>query len=307
MSKPKISFIICTYNRAEYLQDSVETLLQNEANPEYYQLLIIDNNSADETKAIVQEAQASYPDHNISYITETKQGLSHARNRGIEESDCPIIVFVDDDVMVPENYIDSWLEFWKMKPNAKCAGGKIEVQFDDPRPSWMSYFLLPLLGHHDNGSKLTTYGKNAYPFGGNMGFKSSIFDQFGNFDTELGRKGKELKASEEKELFQRIKKAGVGIFYVPKAKLFHRVNKSRLTEEYIKEQAIGLGESIAIQNRHKSSATKLSWAITEFLKWMTSLLLFLPYTLSLQTSKAVMLLKFRRWILDGYQSFEKNN
>ena len=307
MSLPEISFIICTYNRAEYVKESMETLLKSEIDPERYELLVIDNNSTDNTEASIRDVQQAHPDHDISYIKEPQQGLSHARNKGIKESGAPILVFVDDDVIVPKNYVANWLSFWQNHPDARCAGGKIEVQFDDPRPSWMSHFLLPLLGHHDHGSQLKKYSAKGYPFGGNMGFKASVFEDFGNFDTDLGRKGKDLKASEEKELFQRIKEANIEIYYVPEAMLYHRVNKSRLTEAYIKKQAVGLGESIAVQNQHKSTAAKVTWAATEGFKWIASLLLFFPYTLTFQVGKAKMLLKFRKWIWNGYESYNKND
>lgn len=299
MSRPQVSFIICTYNRAKYLKEAMETLLHNDADPDRYELLIIDNNSTDNTESVAKSVQQNHSNHYIRYFKETSQGLSYARNRGIKETNAPQLVFVDDDVIVPENYVTSWLSFWKNYPKAQCAGGKIEVQFDDPRPKWMSHFLLPLLGYHNNGQQLKKYGKNGYPFGGNMGFKSSIFEQFGNFDINLGRKGDQLKASEEKELFQRIKQAGTDIFYLPDATLFHRVNKRRLTKEYIQKQAVGLGQSIALQYRDKSSVPMI---LKEAFKWLASLLLFLPYAVSFQVSKAVMLLKFRKWIWDGYQS-----
>jgi len=297
-----ISFVICTYNRAQYLQDTLHSLLKNEADPNRFELLIVDNNSTDKTPAIVRNFIDNYPNHQIQYIKEPEQGLSFARNRGIKEAKNPIITFLDDDISTDIDFINSWLYFFDTHPNAKCAGGKIEVQFDDPRPDWMSHFLLPLLGHHDLGNSIKKYNQQKYPFGGNMAFKRSIFDQYGFFDTELGRKGNQLKASEEKEFFQRLKKANTDIYYVPKATLYHRVDKQRLTKEYIKRQAIGLGQSIALQLQDKTIADKFTKSASEFFKMIISLGLFLPYTLAFQLPKALMLIKFRKWIIEGYLS-----
>ncbi|WP_445666673.1 glycosyltransferase [Fodinibius sp. AD559] len=300
-----ISFVICTYNRAQYLQDTLQSLLENEADPDRFELLIVDNNSSDETPDIAHTFIDTYPNHDIQYIKEPQQGLSFARNRGIKEAKNPIITFLDDDISTDIDFINNWLHFFDTYPNAQCAGGKIEVQFDDPRPHWMSHFLLPLLGHHDWGDRIKKYKRHRYPFGGNMAFKRSVFDEYGFFDTELGRKGNQLKASEEKEFFQRLKNANTDIYYVPNANLYHRVDKQRLTKEYIKRQALGLGQSIALQLKEKTVADKFVKGAGEIFKMIITLGLFLPYTLTFQLSKAVMLIKFRKWIIEGYLSVSK--
>ncbi len=296
---PKITFIICTYNRADYLDDTLQSLLDTELSKYNAELLIIDNNSTDRTPQIVDSyAKDGNP---IRYIKETNQGLSFARNRGIEEAHTPCLVFLDDDIRATNQLIPAWSSFFDEHPDALAGGGKIHVQFDDPRPRWMSHFLLPLLGHHDLGNSRKLYPKSKYPFGGNMGFRKQVFEQFGNFHTDLGRKGNQLKASEEKELFNRIKKRDIDIHYLPDAMLYHRVNEQRLTEEYIKRQAVGLGESIALQVRTNPNIKTKKWA-EELGKLAATFALALPYTLMLQPSKALMLIKFRKWIAEGYFS-----
>ncbi|MGM0545469.1 MAG: glycosyltransferase [Bacteroidota bacterium] len=298
-SSPNITFIICTYNRADYLADTLQSLLQTDLSEYNAELLIIDNNSSDQTPQVVDRfAKDGNP---IRYIKETNQGLSFARNRGIKEAKASCLVFLDDDIRATKKLVPAWVSFFEKNPQPMAGGGKIHVQFDDPRPKWMSHFLLPLLGHHDLGNSPKRYPKNKYPFGGNMGFRKAIFEQFRNFDTELGRKGKQLKASEEKELFNRLKAKDIDIHYLPEAKLFHRANKQRLTKDYIRRQAVGLGQSIALQVDGNSIEKIKQWVI-ELTKWAVSIGLILPYTLALQPAKAVMLLKFRKWIAEGYFS-----
>ncbi|MCW9708534.1 glycosyltransferase [Fodinibius salsisoli] len=301
--RPDVTFIICTYNRAHYLDDSLQSLQKQDLEELPAEILVVDNNSTDATPQIIERHQKRYAkDPNpIRYIKETNQGLSHARNRGIREAQAPCIVFLDDDIRASESLIPAWLSFFCNQPQAIAGGGKIHVQFDDPRPSWMSHFLLPLLGHHDLGDKPKTYPQNKYPFGGNMGFRKSIFDQLGLFHTDLGRTGKKLKASEEKELFQRFRKHDINLHYLPDAMLYHRVNDDRLTEEYIQRQAVGLGQSIALQ-LHDNPNQKVSQLMKELGKWSATLLLFVGYLVAFQPAKAVMLIKFRKWIAEGYLS-----
>lgn len=303
--QPKVTFIICTYNRAGYLDDTLHSLQHQSLSDLHVEVLVVDNNSTDHTPKVVQRHQKSYSkDHNpIRYIKESNQGLSHARNRGIAEAKASCIVFLDDDIRAADTLIPAWISFFAGRPEAMAGGGKIHVQFDDPRPDWMSHFLLPLLGHHDLGDSPKEYPNSKYPFGGNMGFRTSVFENVGNFDSDLGRKGKRLTASEEKEFFARLKAKNIAAYYLPEALLYHRVGKQRLTKEYVKRQAVGLGQSIALQVEGNPTEKLEKWTL-EIGKIAATFALFLPYVLSFQPAKALMLLRFRKWIAEGYFSMQ---
>jgi len=300
--KPKVSFIICTYNRAEYLKDSLHSLIHS-AMGYPVEILVIDNNSTDSTPDVCTscKALAKTKDVNFQQVRETEQGLSHARNRGIKEALADVIIFLDDDIRVPESFVNAWLSFFDSFPDAKAAGGKIHVQFDDPRPEWMSSYLLPLLGHHDHGEAIKPYKSSDYPFGGNMAFKKEIFEEIGYFNTDLGRIGSDLKASEEKEFFQRLREANETIYYVPDAYLYHRVNSARLTKEYIRRQAIGLGQSMKLQMSQQSGFRKAYTVIKEIVKWKATTVLFLYYSIKSESEKGVTLFQFRNWIWQGFK------
>jgi glycosyltransferase involved in cell wall biosynthesis len=294
-----LSIIICTYNRASYLQDTLESLFDTDADHENFEIIIVDNNSTDRTKEITRAAAQNNPQFDIRYCSETRQGLSHARNRGVAEASAPVLLFLDDDISAPAPFIASWISFFKNHPRASGGGGKIQVQFDAPRPPWMSHFLLPLLGHHNFGNHIKKYPTNKYPFGGNMAFRKEVFEQYGNFNTDLGRKGSNLTASEEKEFFQRLPDSQL-IYYLPDAFIHHRVDKKRLTKSYIKKQAVGLGTSIAIQQKEASIVCVFQQGAAEFLKFIATIFLGFGYGLLLRFSTAGMLLKFRWWIWKGY-------
>ncbi|MEX0906079.1 MAG: glycosyltransferase [Balneolaceae bacterium] len=300
-NRPEFSFIICTYNRAQYLRDTLDSLLSIEPPPVRVEILVVDNNSTDETQVLADKLPVG-KNVSVRYVKEENQGLSHARNRGIHEALAPIVVFVDDDIRAADSFFTAWVSFFKNNPGAEAAGGKIHVQFDDPRPRWMPYFLLPLLGYHDFGNTIKRYGKKNYPFGGNMAFKKEIFDKYGLFNPHLGRIGGNLKASEEKEFFHRLRKDQADIYYVPDAMLFHRVSKNRLTEAYIRKQAVGLGQSIALQLQEKSTRYKMGKALGELGKIAATAGLFVGYSITLRVSKAIILIKFRKWIAEGYLS-----
>lgn len=302
--KPAVSFIICTYNRASYLEDTLSSLLEFSNTDFRYELVVIDNNSKDNTHSVAKKyrTMAARNEIELNYYKELNQGLSYARNRGIEESKARNLVFFDDDIRATKSLIPSWCTFFEQYPDAVAAGGKIHVQFDAPRPEWMSYFLLPLLGHHDLGDTPKKYPPNKYPFGGNMGFRKSLFEKTGLFNTDLGRKGKELNAAEEKELFIRIRKLSTPIYYLPNAFLYHRVDSSRLTVEFIRKQAMGLGRSMKLQLQDSTFTTFLKTWMIEAGKFLATIPIALGYILGLKSAKAKMLFRFRRWIWLGYKS-----
>lgn len=300
---PEVSFIICTYNRASYLNDSLESLLKYGNTDLSYEILVIDNNSGDKTPSVIKQQTEAANDLGITLRSamENRQGLSFARNRGIREAAADNIVFFDDDIRATETLIPAWCTFFKENPEALAGGGRIHVQFDAPRPDWMSHFLLPLLGYHDLGNKTKKYPAGKYPFGGNMGFRKSILNRIGHFNTELGRKGSQLYAAEEKELFQRIRKHSESIQYLPDAFLYHRVDASRLKKAFIQKQAVGLGRSMKMQLKDASSAAYLKNLLREIAKWLASFPLATGYLLMFQGGKGIMLLKFRWWICKGYR------
>src|SRR6056297_1401663 len=300
--KLKVSFIICTYNRADYLRDSLQSLMRS-AVSHPVEILVVDNNSSDHTPVVCNETEttAEEKDLKFRFVRESSQGLSFARNRGITEAASSVVIFLDDDISVPDSFVNAWLRFFDSFPDAKAAGGKIHVQFDDPRPEWMSSYLLPLLGHHDHGEAIKPYKSSDYPFGGNMAFKKEVFEEIGYFNTDLGRIGNDLKASEEKEFFQRLREANETIYYVPDAYLYHRVNSARLTKEYIRRQAIGLGQSMKLQMSQQSGFRKAYTVIKEIVKWKATTVLFIYYSIKSESEKGVTLFQFRNWIWQGFK------
>jgi len=99
-----VSVVISTYNRCTVLARALQALLRQQANEMSYEILVIDNNSSDQTRDLVQGLITKYPEK-LRYIFEPQQGLSYARNTGIANARAPIIAFTDDDVCVASDWI----------------------------------------------------------------------------------------------------------------------------------------------------------------------------------------------------------
>ncbi|MGB4841166.1 MAG: glycosyltransferase family 2 protein, partial [Saprospiraceae bacterium] len=131
-----LSIVICTYNREELLKKCLNSLIfQMNENIE---IIIVDNNSIDETYSIASEFKKS--NSNIRYVLEPINGLSNARNRGIKESKSDWILYLDDDGVAFPNLVDRAL-YLVERGDFDCVGGMYYGYADGEKPKWFpTYF-----------------------------------------------------------------------------------------------------------------------------------------------------------------------
>ncbi|NPA68473.1 MAG: glycosyltransferase [Chlorobi bacterium] len=300
MNKIKVSIIVCTYNRDDVIGDCLESLQNQTAGKDDFEVLIINNNSTDGTEKICSDFLNKQNNTNFKYFTEKKQGLSFARNRGIRESGGNIISFIDDDAVACKEYADEVINFFSEYKHADALGGKILPEYETGRPAWMSVFLEPIMSVIDLGDKVKEFPKNKFPVGANMIIKKEVFEKTGVFNENLGRTGKNMLGGEEKDLFYRIKNAGGKIYYSPKPWVFHQIPDSRLTKQFVKKQALGIGYSEKIRSLNTGKAEFLKSVLKETAKWFAVLLLFVFYSAGFKFSKAEMIVFFRYWVSKGF-------
>lgn len=296
---PQITIAICTYNRAGYLKDTLDDLSGQSISSEKFEILVVNNNSKDGTETVCEIFEKTHPDHNFRYVKELKQGLSYARNRAAREAETPVLLYIDDDVKLPENFVETALEYIQRRTSTMCAGGRIHVEFEDDETDWIPNELMPMFGLHDLGDQDKLYPSSNFPRGGNMMIRKSIFDAFGYFDTQLGRKGETLLGSEEKHFFEKIRKNGVELHYWTNMELTHRIGKQRLKTEYIREQSIGIGisERMRIAKSELQTIQKFSG---EIFKFLGSLILAIGYLARGKAKAAGFIIQFRVWVLQGF-------
>ena len=231
-SRSLISVVLCTYNRAQSLGKTIESVVEQTMPPSLeWELLVVDNNSSDETRQVVEDFQRRYPKR-IRYLFEAQQGISYARNTGVHAGQGEIFAFIDDD----ETADPDWLQ--NLTANLFSggwigAGGRVVPQWNGYRPRWVSSknsFICGPLAMFDpdmEGDQLTEP-----PFGANMAFRREVFDLYGGFRTDLGRSGKGLLSGEDTEFGRRVMAAGARLRYEPTAVTHHPVDKARVKKMY---------------------------------------------------------------------------
>jgi len=295
-----VSIIVATYNRCDFLEDCIKSYQEQDCDKSLFEVLIINNNSTDQTEEISLGLIEKYPEVDVRYMVETNQGLSYGRNRGITESKYDLIHFFDDDAVATSNYISSILDTFQRHPKAKAAGGKILLNYFEGRPKWASKYMESIFGLFDIGDEEIEFPRNNYPRGSNMTFKREIFDQIGQFDVSLGRKGKIMLGGEEKEMFQRVYETGCSVIYNPQTICYHAVPEPRTRRAFVKNQVFGIGVSENIRINNSAFKYKIKRYVMELVKWCATWILFLKYLfIEFNWPRAIFIVRFRWWITKG--------
>lgn len=291
-----ISAIICTYNRKRYIIRAIERLAATKCKD--YEIVVVDNNCTDGTAELISCFIAAHPELPVRCFLEKKQGLSNARNRGMQEAKGDVFLFLDDDSMVCGDYLCRLEEYLLAYPQADAFGGRIEPIFDEcPRPKWLCRWSMGWVSALDLGDGVRQFEGKAFPIGANMGIRRAMAEKAGAFDPELGRKAGNMDAGEEKDMFRRIRALGGSIWYFPGIEVQHVIPQSRTTLAYVDRFADGVGISERI--RSKSEGTYARRLLSEAVKWCGTLVLFVWYLITFRPVCGATLVRFRARVTRG--------
>jgi glucosyl-dolichyl phosphate glucuronosyltransferase len=300
-NKLKISVIICSYNRANYIVGAMESLYNQTLSRELFETIVVDNNSKDNTKELCLEYIAAYKDYNIYYFEETQQGASFARNAGVEKSGSPLIVFMDDDAIADNDFLEKIINFFEKYPEADALGGRIIPKFIPAEPKWMSHYVSSLVGNFHYSNQIMPFKKGKYPLESNMIVRKADFLQAGGFNTNLpGVKGTLRIGGEGKEFFLKLQNNfHKTIYYDPEIRVQHIVEVSKLTREYMYRVASGIGRGERVRMHEKNKTAFYKKIIEYIFKLGASYILALKYILQGDPVKALPVIHFRIDALKG--------
>jgi glucosyl-dolichyl phosphate glucuronosyltransferase len=227
----KISAIICTLNRANYLRKALQSLVEQTLDTNEYEILVVDNHSTDETKSVVTEEFSHIS--NLRYLYEPVLGLSQARNTGWQNAQGKYVAYLDDDAIAYSYWLEKILQvFETMTPQPGCVGGKVQPIWEAEKPHWLPDKLLPYLTVLNWSDVPVTLEGKMYIAGANMVFPKYLLEKIGGFQVSLGRTGGKLLSNEETFLQNQLKNIGYSIYYDPDITVKHHVAASRLTQNW---------------------------------------------------------------------------
>ncbi len=296
----RFSIIFCTYNREKYIYKALESIALQSYPRDKYEIVLVNNNSTDSTEELCNTFRKNYPDISFTYCIEKQQGLSYARNRGIQESRGELLVYVDDDATVFPDYLKAYDFFFDFFPEESVAGGPIIPRYEVAPPKWISHYTEVLLtAALYKGKKITPFKNGQFPGGGNTCYRAEVFEKFGLFNVELGRKGTGLIGAEEKDFFSRLFAVKEKVWYVPGAGIYHYIPVQKLTESHFKKLTYSIGVSERIRTLSVSKKAFIKRLFQEMIKWAASIVLFCLFSVKGKISKGKKLLEFRYNVTKG--------
>lgn len=236
------------------LKGCLESLCNQTLKNEKYEIIVVDNNSSDETFQIVKNFLKQ---KNIRYYMEMKQGVSHSRNRGVREAKGKYVAYIDDDARANPDWLEVAFNLIKsIKPSFDCLGGTINPFYTSMKPFWFDD-KYEIRGFGDIPKFLK---KQEYISGSNMIWKKDILNEIRGFNFNVGVVGNHLRLGEETNAFENLWsfRHRIKIYYSPALIVYHWVPDYKMTVSYRLKRKFAEGqfqvnwlESDRLQNKLK--------------------------------------------------------
>jgi len=168
---PRISVVVPFHDSEAFIQDCVTALLAQRYPRDRFEIVVIDNNSRDQSAAIVRR----YPD--VRLLSESTPGSYAARNRGVRESSGEIIAFTDSDCAPDPGWLES-IAAALAAPEVCVVQGRQRFAFESPGLSMMADYETAKAAYTFSSGRKEIY----YGYTNNMAVRRSAFDKTGPFD-----------------------------------------------------------------------------------------------------------------------------
>ncbi len=236
MTEPLATIVICTRNRAPFLERCLDGLAL--ANRETgFPVLVIDNGSSDPTASLLEEKARN---GTLDFERVSQPGLSIARNAALEKAVTPYIVYLDDDA-VPDI---GWARAVQDGINTyqpHIFGGPYVPYYLEPKAPW---FLDEFGSAHLDFREGQVSATECFS-GGNMGWSTQLLKDLGGFDPNLGMIGDRLLLGEETALQVSLAdQPKIRRIFLPRMSMTHYVSPSKMRLNYIAKRSFTYGRQL---------------------------------------------------------------
>ncbi len=243
------------------------------------ELVIINNNSNDNTPQVVESFQGQLP---ITFLSQPQPGKNCALNMALNNIELgKLVVFTDDDVSPKPNWLQAIRQVSTQNPNYSIFGGKIYSIWPEKNPpSWTDDKFIQgwAFSVHDLSDTETQYDTQTHPFGANFWVRREVFANNRRFDEQIGPRPGQFIMGSELSFLRSLRQDGYKILYTPKAIIGHYAQKSQLSSKYIRTRAYRYGRSLV----HFQKLPRQKLFDKSNILWYTLyLIIFLKTTLTL--------------------------
>ena len=236
----QVTVAICTYQRADALRAAMESLAQCDPPGEPWQLLIVDNADEPAVRELVESFKNRLP---VTYVAESKTGVSHARNRALAECTTPVVVFADDDVTFDHAWLRRMADAIAQHDECDFWGGRVKPVWLTDQPAWFAPdrcpMLLDMIVHYDGGDEPRAWDRQTLKpfFCANLAMRVDAAQAVGGFDTGAGHFGQRRGAGEDGFMVDALVSRGGRGWYVGDAVVHHPVPPERVTRRFARRFA----------------------------------------------------------------------
>ena len=261
-----ISIIIATYNRGKSLAQTLDDILLLEIGDTFdYEVIVVDNNSTDDTRKVVDDQLSTWGGR-LRYFFEPTPGKSYALNKGVQEARGEILAFTDDDVELEATWLS---ELVKCFEQYQCdgVGGRVLPIYPADTPQWIKANAVQMAGAvviYEYGDAVKPLAKTMYPFiGANYAFRRQMFSEYGLFREDLGPGAPAM--GEDTELVERLLTKGKRLYYCGKALVHHPYDPKRMNWRQLARWHMAIGRFDAQREIQSGEAFVYYFGIPRYL------------------------------------------
>lgn len=260
-----VSIIVCTFRRPCSLRKTLQSITeQNILSSCEVEIVVVDNDEYRSAAPVFSEVKEKSGTYHFSYVHEPQEGVARARNTGLTAARGNVLLWIDDDIYAPPNWLSDMAKPL-LTGEADSVAGKVRLADDVDRP-WMEPFHRTSLA----STEAIEHGQIKSIISASMGFRRDVLRDVPSFDTELGSGA--LGASEDVLFSWQLREAGYRLKFVDSAEVRHFVDPSRLTRQSFLALAEARGRSLAYIHYHWLHHSEAHWTHQGTGPWWQKLL-----------------------------------
>jgi len=234
-----ITIVIPTYNRAHLIRKTLKSLTEQNYPKELYEILVVDNNSTDNTAQVINELSVNSGGI-INYIFEGRQGSHFARNCSVDHAKGDILYFTDDDMIADKNVLTAIAGIFEKYPEVGSVTGRVLPQWESEPPLWVKkYCTNGWLSLFDRDDEEFVSENDFGVFSCHQAVRKDLFIKAGGYNPDIVNG--EWLGDNETGLNIKIKKTGYKFAFTGKAITFHMIPPTRMTQKYLNKRFANQG------------------------------------------------------------------
>ena len=266
-----ISVIICSYNGSERIESVLFHIEKQITNEILWEVILVDNASNDNTAEVAQKCWTR-KDIQLKIVFEDKPGKTNAIRKGLDVSSYSIIIFVDDDNLIADNYISRSYEIMSVNSDVGLAGGLGIPLANIEYPVWFGEFQNAIaVGPQADQDGYIPHSRT-YLHGAGLVMRKMVWERLisKGFNFNLSdRKGKSLSSGGDSELSVAIRLAGYQLWYDSGLVYKHILPENRLKWDHIIKLSREFGKSFVVIDLYRSKLNNLKgWKLLKSSNWM---------------------------------------